>query len=143
MRAHRFFVTLACTLVVAALGVRTPTPAAAEDAGLVIRGYGPGVAGSVMLGPTTPVCQPDVPCIRPFAGARIVILDDSGGARQGSVVARAITNHRGNFVVSVPAGEYAVRVRTRGVFPACGETPVTVVPGVFALVAVECDTGIR
>ena len=141
MNAGRLL-TLA-SLVAVALGGHVAPRARAEAGAISVPGYGPGIAGNVTIGPTAPVCQPDVPCSRPFAGANVVVLDDNGGDRQGRVVARAVTNRHGNFILSVRPGDYLVSVRTPGTLPACGDAPVTVTLRSFTLVTVDCDTGIR
>jgi hypothetical protein len=130
-------------LLVAAVVGGQVAQSGAEDAALVVPGYGPGLAGHVTLGPTTPVCQPDIPCVAPFARAPVAVLDDNGGDRQGRVVARAVTNRRGAFIVSLPAGDYVVRVGTTDALPACDEARATVRVHRFTLVTIACDTGIR
>ena len=59
------------------------------------------------------------------------------------VVGTAVTNALGNFIVSVPSGEYLVRVQVTGFFPSCGEAEATVGDRAFTLVQIDCDTGIR
>ncbi|HWX32767.1 MAG TPA: hypothetical protein VNZ53_35720, partial [Steroidobacteraceae bacterium] len=44
---------------------------------VVVAGYGPGVAGQVIEGPTTPVCRPNIPCTRPFANATVHVQDSA------------------------------------------------------------------
>jgi hypothetical protein len=107
---------------------------------LVVPGFGPGVAGNISEGPSLPVCQPSVPCTRPFAGAEVLVLDSTN---PDIVVGTAFTNALGNFVVSAPSGEYLVRVQVTGPFPRCGETKATVGTRAFTLVQIDCDTGIR
>ena len=91
-----------------AVWARGPTP-------LVVAGYGPGVAGQVIEGPTTPVCRPNIPCTRPFANATVHVQDSA----TQNPVGTAVTNARGNFLVSVPQGAYIVRVQT-GALPSGG-----------------------
>ena len=105
--------------------------------GLSIPGYGPGVAGHIVIGPVTPVCQLNIPCTRPFAGARVEILD-----LVRRPVASANSNSRGNFIVSVPRGNYIVHVQVVD-FPRCQEAHVAVGTSLFALAAITCDSGIR
>jgi hypothetical protein len=109
-------------------------------AALVIPKFGPGVAGNITVGPITPVCQPDVPCERPFAGASVHIIGLRGAGTE--VVGSAVTNTAGNFLVSVPAGTYVIHVDTE-VFPRCDEVKVTVNTKTFAFVTLECDSGLR
>jgi hypothetical protein len=105
--------------------------------GLNLPGYGPGIAGHIVVGPTVPVCRPEIPCTRPFAGARVEILDNLRRP-----IASAISNNRGNFIVSVPSGNYIVHVQVVD-FPRCEEAHVAVGKSLFALTAIDCDTGIR
>ena len=105
--------------------------------GLSIPAYGPGVAGHIVIGPINPVCRPNLPCTRPFAGARVEILDS---LRQP--VAIATSNSRGNFIVSVPRGNYIVHVQVVD-FPRCDEAHVAVGTSLFVLAAINCDSGIR
>ena len=68
----------------------------------VVTGYGPGIAGQIIEGPTTPNRRPEIPCSRPFANATVLVLGDANG----STIGMAVTNERGNFLVSVPSGKY-------------------------------------
>ena len=122
-----FFVIVGGTAVWA----RGPSP-------VVVVGYGPGVAGQVVEGPTTPVCRPNIPCTKPFANATVHVQDSA----TQNPVGTAVTNARGNFLVSVPQGAYIVRVQT-GTLPRCPEFPATVGATNFTLVHIACDTGIR
>src|SRR5262245_16442763 len=76
-----------------------PAPAWSQTAGLAVPGFGPGLAGNVSRGPTSPACQVNIPCTRPFAGATVLVVDSTDPA---SVVGTAVANPRGNFIVSVP-----------------------------------------
>ena len=105
---------------------------------VVVTGYGPGVAGQIIEGPTTPVCRPNIPCTKRFANATILVLDGTNR----NTVGTAVTNARGNFIVTVPPGAYLVHVQVAD-FPRCPEVQATVGPSKFALVHVSCDTGIR
>jgi hypothetical protein len=113
------------------------TPIAPQPAGVAVPGYGPGIAGNVSVGPTTPICLPHVPCTRPFVDAHVEIFDNLH-----QPVASAISNDRGNFLVSVPSGEYIVHIQVVD-FPRCPEAQVTVAGKSFSLVDINCDTGIR
>jgi hypothetical protein len=124
------FAAICSSTAVAQTGI-LPSP------GLNVPGYGPGIAGQIVVGPTAPVCRPEIPCTRPFAGARVEILDNLR-----RLVASAISNKSGNFIVSVPSGDYIVHVQVVD-FPRCEEANVTVGPSLFVLAAIECDTGIR
>src|SRR5690348_7902258 len=78
-----------------AVWARGPSPVA-------VAGYGPGIGGQVIEGPTTPVCRPNIPCTRPFANATVHVQDSATQNPAGT----AVTNARGNFLVSVPQGAY-------------------------------------
>jgi hypothetical protein len=125
--------TLAATLGASAIAQTTPP----VSPGILVPGYGPGVAGNVTVGPTRPVCLPNDPCTRPFAGARVNVLNS---LRQP--VASAITNSLGNFLLSVPSDNYIIHVQTTGL-PFCAEARAAVGPKTFTLVAIDCDSGIR
>ena len=60
----------------------------------------------------------------------------------GSTIGTAVTNARGNFLVSVPSGSYIVHVQVVD-RPRCPEVQVMVGPSNFTLVHLSCDTGIR
>jgi hypothetical protein len=65
-----------------------------------------------------------------------------------TVVATAITNERGNFIVSVPPGTYTLhagsaRPRIQPAIGGCSDVQVSVTGDTFALVTIGCDTGIR
>ena len=58
--------------------------------------------GTVTIGPTTPVCQPGVPCTKPAAA---VVLQFT----RAKHVFVARTDGRGKYSITLPAGVYAVR----------------------------------
>jgi len=105
---------------------------------VVVLGYGSGIAGHISEGPTAPVCQLNVPCTMSFADAMVLVIESTNGI----VVGTAITNALGNFIVSVPPGEYLVQVQVVD-FPRCEEAQATVLPRMFTRVHIDCDTGIR
>lgn len=61
-----------------------------------------GLRGKVMRGPIMPVCRIGVPCDEPARGVRLVFY------RSGKVVARATTNRKGWYWVTLRPGRYAV-----------------------------------
>jgi hypothetical protein len=65
-------------------------------------GTATGLRGKVMRGPTQPVCRVNEPCEEPAAGVRLVFY------RSGKVVARARTNQKGWYGVTLRPGRYAV-----------------------------------
>jgi hypothetical protein len=96
------------------------------------------IVGQVTEGPTTPVCRPNIPCTRPFANANIEVLDSA----TRNLVARAVTNRRGNFRVAVPPGTYLVHVQVID-FPRCPEATAAVRPLRLTRIRIACDTRIR
>jgi hypothetical protein len=56
----------------------------------------------VLLDPATPVCRAGEPCTRPMAHFRLTFV------RNGVVVARAETDRRGHYRVSLKPGVYRV-----------------------------------
>ena len=113
-------------------------PAIPNDrVGIVVPGYGPGVAGHVTLSPTVPVCQINLPCDRPYDGAIVQILDANR-----SVVGTTVTNINGAFIVGLPPGDYIAHIMTVD-FPRCPEANVTVGKMFFTLTSIVCDTLIR
>ncbi len=140
-RRIRQFVTAACLTAIGS-GVAWAAqinPAPSHDPPtLVVPGYGPGIAGQVIEGPTTPVCRPNTACTRPYADATVLMLDRKNDTSVGATV----TNTSGNFLVTVPPGVYLVHVLVVD-FPRCNEVQATVGQNNFTLVQVICDTGIR
>lgn len=100
------------------------------------------LVGDVSAGPTCPVQSTDHPCPpKPVANARVTIETPSGSA----VVATATTDTQGHFSVSLPPGDYRVRVE-----PGNGGLPrqdqpkdVIIRAGETTSVKIELDTGIR
>jgi len=58
--------------------------------------------GTAMIGPTTPVCRVNVPCEKPAAKVTLTF------SRLGRVV-RTLTDAKGGYRVSLPAGTWNVR----------------------------------
>jgi hypothetical protein len=61
-----------------------------------------GLRGKVMRGPTQPVCRINEPCEEPARGVHLVFY------RSGKVVARATTNQKGWYRVTIRPGRYGV-----------------------------------
>lgn len=100
-----------------------------------------GLTGTAMVGPTCPVEKnpPDPACAdKPFVGALAVMTDDGS-----EVVQKFSTDAAGFFKVSLPAGSYTVESAPGSVLPRCVSDVIKVVAGVYAKVAVRCDSGIR
>ena len=98
-----------------------------------------GVNGHVLAGPTCPVERPGVPVCQPRPVTGSVKLGQGG-----RVVASTHIDQTGLFALGLPAGTYTVTVDTGdGAFPICKPVEVTVSDGAFALLDINCDTGIR
>jgi hypothetical protein len=123
------------TTVPATIGPGTaPTTTAAPP--LPVEGTG--VRGRVAAGPTCPVERADQPCpLNPVHG-RVDALDPAG-----RTVAHATTDEVGRYAISLPSGEYTLRVVTDGPFPRCRDTAVSVTAGPPVSADIDCDTGIR
>lgn len=64
-----------------------------------------GLHGTVMRGPTTPVCRVGVPCSVPAAGARLLFV------RHHHVIAQVRVRKNGSYAVRLAPGVYTVVVR--------------------------------
>jgi hypothetical protein len=62
-----------------------------------------GLKGKVMRGPIQPVCRVDEPCDEPARNTKLLFY------RSGKLVARATTNQRGWYRVTLKPGAYGVR----------------------------------
>jgi hypothetical protein len=60
----------------------------------------------------------------------------------GRTVAGA-TIDDGRYAISLPSGQYTLRVLTDGPFPRCPDTAVSVTEGSPVASNIGCDTGIR
>lgn len=96
-----------------------------------------GIKGTVIRGPTMPVCRQGVACSAPAAGYALVFL--RGGVR----IATATTTEAGIFRVTLKPGTYIVRSLRRSTFGALPPHAVRVLPGRFTVANFEIDTGIR
>jgi hypothetical protein len=97
-----------------------------------------GLHGTVLRGPTKPVCQVGQPCSAPAANVRLAFV------RRGQVSARVRTDADGRYTVRLRSGTYTVLVVPqppigRGIEPA----RVNVVDGASRRVNFFIDTGIR
>lgn len=112
-----------------------------NESGEGILPYDSGIRGVVMLGPTCPVVRepPDPDCAdRPYATD--VLLYRAG---ESAPLAFTKSDVQGRFEFAIPPGEYIVQGVGERPLPSCGETSMTVAPGVFTAVTLSCDTGIR
>ncbi|MEX0817649.1 MAG: hypothetical protein WD027_09390 [Gaiellales bacterium] len=99
-----------------------------------------GVRGVVLLGPSCPVVQENVPCPdQPFE-ATIRVLDPGSS----DVVATTSSGKDGRFVVRLAPGRYVLEGVSPGeAFPFAKPVDVTVRPHAFTSATVAFDTGIR
>ncbi len=103
-----------------------------------------GIRGTVVLGPTCPGpasqdpgANDPVPCLTAYA-ANLVVTDS-----EGAVVARVGSASNGTFSVNLPPGEYVVTPAITDSYPIAQPVSVTVLPGQYASVEINYDTGIR
>jgi hypothetical protein len=92
------------------------------------------VKGSVVLSPSTPVCRTGSPCSKPLPGFRLVF------SRSGQVVARAKTDSRARYRVTLEPGRYTVTTPRRG---SLQPRRVRVRVAASAVVNFKFDAGIR
>ncbi len=99
---------------------------------------GTGVRGRVTAGPTCPVERPDQPCPPSPVHGRVDAVNSAG-----NTAGSATTDDAGRFAITLPQGDYTLRVVTDGSFPQCSDVSVTVTAGPPATADIDCDTGIR
>jgi hypothetical protein len=99
-----------------------------------------GVRGVVLLGPTCPVVQENVPCPDKPCEAKIRVLDPGSS----DVVATTSSGKDGRFVVRLAPGRYVLEGVSPGeALPFAKPVDVTVRPHAFTSATVAFDTGIR
>jgi hypothetical protein len=96
-----------------------------------------GLKGKVMRGPTQPVCQINEPCEEPARGVRLVF------SRAGKVVARATTDKKGWYRVTLRPGRYAVTTQNPRVGRNLTPKSATAARDRVKRVDFDIDTGIR
>jgi hypothetical protein len=96
-----------------------------------------GLKGKVMRGPTQPVCRVSEPCEEPARGVRLVF------SRAGKVVARATTNQKGWYRVTLRPGRYAVTTQNPRVARNLTPKSATVPKDRVKRLDFDIDTGIR
>jgi hypothetical protein len=77
------------------------------------------------------------PCVTPYSA--VLVVTDS----EDREVARATAAADGTFSIPLPPGEYVILPQPGDPFPQASPVDVTVVPGQFAEVQINYDTGIR
>ena len=95
------------------------------------------VRGTVVAGPTRPVCIEGTPCTAPTVG---VVLEF---VRAGRVIARTTTAAGGSYRVTLIRGRYAVRLARRTPLQSIAPATVTVVAGRVSRVDFAIDTGLQ
>ena len=96
-----------------------------------------GLRGKVMRGPTLPVCPITEPCEEPARGVRLIF------SRAGKVVARATTNQKGWYRVTLRPGRYAVRTSNPRVAKNFSPKSATVPKSGLKRQDFDIDTGLR
>ena len=100
-------------------------------------GTATGLKGKVMRGPTQPVCRITEPCEEPARGVRLIF------SRSGKVVARATTNQKGWYRVTLRPGRYTVGTQNPRVSRNLSPKTATVPTSTVRRVDFDIDTGIR
>jgi hypothetical protein len=100
-------------------------------------GTATGLKGKVMRGPTLPVCRITEPCEEPARGVRLVF------SRAGKVVARATTNQKGWYRVTLRPGRYAVTTSNPRIGKNLTPKSATVPKDRVKRLDFDIDTGIR
>lgn len=121
---RRPVITLALGLLCASLWASPPRQAVT---GIVI--VSPSCSGPERLGSD---------CQAALAGVEVRLL--GGDAR---VVAKAVTDHEGRFLLLASQGAYELRVIIAGKLPACPVTPITIGQSPPPQQRIECDSGRR
>ena len=96
-----------------------------------------GLFGTVVISPSTPVCQAGKPCTAPAARVRLTF------SRGGAVVKSVVTTSTGHYRVVLAPGIYAVRPASRSKLARLAPTTVTVAQGSARRRDFTIDTGIR
>jgi hypothetical protein len=90
------------------------------------------------MAPTCPVeVAGQSPCVKPYPA--VLVVTDSDGRE----VARTKAADDGTFSIALPPGDYVILPQSGDPFPTAQPMDVTVVPGQFAEVQINYDTGIR
>jgi hypothetical protein len=100
-------------------------------------GTATGLKGKVMRGPTKPVCRVNEPCEEPARGIKLIF------SRGGKVVARATTNQKGWYHVTLRSGRYAVSTDKPSIGKSLSPRQATVPKDRVKRVDFDIDTGIR
>jgi hypothetical protein len=116
-------------VLLAAAGLASAAPSAVRS----------GLYGTVMAGPTRPVCVKDEPCYEPV---RVTLVFSR--LATGKEAARTRSSREGRFRLALPAGYFAVRTVERiGFDRSVAPRRVHVSAGRFSRIVFLIDTGIR
>lgn len=96
-----------------------------------------GLQGRVLRGPITPVCYVGKPCYAPAPGVKLLF------SRSGKVVARATTNTKGWYRVTLRPGRYSVRTNQKGFAGRTQPSAARVPTDRVARRDFKIDTGLR
>jgi hypothetical protein len=102
-----------------------------------------GLTGTVALGPTCPVAVEGMDCDDKVAAhAKVTVSEQSAGEAYaaGDVVATGTTDARGVYRISVRPGAYVVTAQAG---MSCELMDARVTAGLYSVVDIPCDTGIR
>ncbi len=102
-----------------------------------------GVRGTVFLSPTCPVEHnpPDPACAPKGFSTSILVFKGSGiSANPYKTVA---TDGSGSFTAALEPGVYTLQPKGGAPLPRCNSQMVTVSAGIFSMLSLQCDTGIR
>ena len=100
-------------------------------------GTATGLKGKVMRGPTQPVCRVTDPCEEPARGIKLIF------SRSGKAVARATTNQKGWYRVTLRPGRYAVSTNKPSIGKSLSPRQATVPKDRVKRVDFDIDTGLR
>jgi hypothetical protein len=96
-----------------------------------------GLKGKVMRGPTRPVCRITEPCEEPARGVRLIF------SRAGKVVARATTNQKGWYRITLRPGRYSVSTNKPSIGKNLSPKTATVPKDRVKRLDFDIDTGLR
>ena len=99
----RLFLALAIAFSAAACGANTAVNASSISTGGSTKA---GLFGIVTVSPGTPTCKPGTSCGRPAAGVTLAFVHRS----DGKLAARAKTDIRGRYRVTLATGRYDDRI---------------------------------
>lgn len=106
---------------------------------LAASGVSSGVQGVVTLSPACGGAQREgADCRAVFANVELRLV-----AGDGAAVATTRSSASGQYRLAAPAGHYRLQVMTSAKLPRCPSPDVVVMDGKYAVVDIDCDTGMR